>query len=91
MTVSGHVRGIKEYGDFIELSPNLTGLSEHTEGLREDDRVSVFIKTILPDRGKIKLLIIHQLEPEPHPAPLQYYHTQGVLSNWRYQPPDWRT
>ena len=91
MTVSGYVRGIKEYGDFIELAPNFTGLAEHMEGLREDERVSVFIKAILPERMKIKLLIIHRLEPEAHPAPLQYYHKQGILSNWRYQPPAPRT
>ena len=87
MTVSGYVRGIKEYGDFIELAPNLTGLSDHTPGLCEDDRVSIFIKAILPEKTKIKLLVIQRLEAEARPAPLFYYHTRGVLEHWHYQPP----
>ncbi|MEG2000832.1 MAG: S1 RNA-binding domain-containing protein [Evtepia sp.] len=86
MTVSGYVRGLKEYGAFIELTPNLTGLADRTEDLQEDDRVSVFIKAILPERMKIKLLIIHRLEPDPTPAPLVYYQRSGCLGGWCYAP-----
>jgi small subunit ribosomal protein S1 len=86
MTVPGYVRGIKEYGTFIELMPNLTGLADYTEHLKEDDRVSVFIKAILPDRMKIKLMVIHRLEPDPIPPTLQYYLTDGQISNWCYAP-----
>lgn len=86
MTVTGCVRGIKEYGSFIELTPNLTGLADRTEGLREDDRVSVYIKGILPDRMKIKLLVIRQLEPQLTPPPIRYHITQGRLQQWRYPP-----
>lgn len=86
MTVPGYVRGIKEYGTFIELTPNLTGLADYTENLKEDDRVSVFIKAILPDRMKIKLMVIHRLEPDPIPPTLQYYLTYGQMSNWCYAP-----
>lgn len=86
MTVTGYVRGIKEYGSFIELTPNLTGLADRTEGLDEDDRVSVYIKGILPDRMKIKLLVIRRLEPLEAPPPISYHMTQGRLLQWRYPP-----
>lgn len=88
MTVSGYVRGIKEYGTFVELLPNLTGLADCTEHVKEDDRVSVFIKAILPDRMKIKLMVIHRLEPDPIPPTLQYFLTSGQISNWCYAPVD---
>lgn len=86
MTVPGYVRGIKEYGTFIELTPNLTGLADYTGPLDEDERVSVFIKAILPNRMKIKLMVIHRLEPDPMPPTLQYYLTCGQISNWCYAP-----
>jgi len=86
MTVPGYVRGIKDYGAFIELAPNLTGLADHTEELLEDDRVSVYIKSIIPERMKIKLLVIHRLESEKSPPRLHYYVTSGIYPSWRYPP-----
>ena len=88
MTVAGWVRGVKDYGAFIELFPNLSGLAEPSPDLRPGDRVSVFIKSILPQRMKIKLLVIDRLPPEPGPTPLRYHITQGTLSHWRYAPED---
>ena len=57
-TVAGIVRGVEPYGIFVELTPNLTGLAEWKEGVKENETASVFIKSILPDRMKIKLVII---------------------------------
>lgn len=88
MTVPGFVRGIKPYGTFVELAPNLTGLADQTQGLEENDRVSVYIKAILPQRMKVKLNIIHKLEPPEGPPPLPYFITEGRLARWRYSPPD---
>lgn len=88
MTVSGYVRGIKDYGVFIELAPNLSGLAELRGDLREGDRVSVYIKSILPERMKIKLLAIERLTPETSPPSPRYFITGGQLSRWRYAPPD---
>lgn len=86
MTVPGYVRGVKDYGAFVELTANLSGLAESQEGLREGDRVSVYIKSILPDRMKLKLLIIDRLPPVGEPEPLRYFITQGTLEHWRYAP-----
>lgn len=87
MTVPGIVRGVKEYGAFVELTPNLSGLAEHSPLLREGGRVSVYIKAILPERMKIKLLVIDTLPDSPHPEPLNYFLTQGRIEKWKYAPP----
>ena len=87
MTVPGIVRGIKEYGAFVELTPNLSGLAEHNPLLQEGGRVSVYIKAILPERMKIKLLAIDTLPPAPCPEPLHYFLTQGRIKKWKYAPP----
>ena len=86
MTVPGILRGIKGYGAFVELTPNLSGLAELREGFREGDRASVYIKAIAPERMKIKLLLIEKLPPAP-PAPLEYFITGGTLDKWAYAPP----
>lgn len=85
MTVPGTVRGIKPYGVFVELAPNLTGLAEPCPGLKEDQRVSVYIKAIQPEKHKVKLLIIDRLPPAPPPKP-RYFVTVGHLEEWRYLP-----
>ena len=90
MTVTGLVRGIKPYGTFVELAPNLAGLAEWTEGLKENDRVAVYCKAIQPDRMKIKLNILQRLEEELLPPPLLYSITSGQLSHWVYSPPEWK-
>ena len=88
MTVAGWVRGVKEYGAFIELFPNLSGLADPFPNLKAGDRVSVFLKSILPERMKIKLLVIDHLPPEHGPTPLRYFITRGRISHWRYAPAD---
>ena len=85
-TVRGVVRGIKEYGAFIELAPNLSGLADAREGLRPGDAVSVYIKSIRPERMKIKLQVIEKLPSPAEPEPLRYQITDGVLDRWVYSP-----
>ncbi|MEG1857702.1 MAG: S1 RNA-binding domain-containing protein, partial [Pseudoflavonifractor sp.] len=86
MTVSGTVRGIKDYGAFVELAPNLSGLAELRDDLQEDDRVSVYIKAVVPERMKIKLLVIDRLPREKAPLPFRYFITEGTLTSWHYAP-----
>lgn len=87
MTVQGIVRGIKSYGVFVELAPNLTGLAEPCPGLCEEQRVSVYVKAIQPSRHKVKLVIIDRLPPAPPTKP-RYFVTGGHLDEWRYLPED---
>lgn len=58
--VEGIVKETDKYknGIFIELKPNLVGMAEYKEGLEYGQKVNVYIKKIIKDRKKIKLLII---------------------------------
>lgn len=86
-TVRGIVRSIQPYGAFIELTPNLSGLAENRGDLAVGDAVSVFIKSIRPQRMKIKLQVIERLPAAEKPAPLSYQITDGRLERWTYSPP----
>ncbi len=57
--VTGIVRETEKNGNgiFIELKPNLVGLAEYTEGLEYGQNVEVYIKRIIPDKKKIKLIV----------------------------------
>ena len=83
-TVVGIVRSIKDYGVFIELAPNLSGLAEYRSDLLPGDRVSVYIKAILPERQKVKLIVIRLLPEDSYMTPLRYYLTSGNISSWQY-------
>lgn len=86
-TVPGIVRGVESYGTFIELRPNLSGLSERQAQISPGQRVSVYIKAILPERMKIKLVLVDVWEEPPTPiTPADYYITSGRVDSWRYQP-----
>lgn len=88
-TVRGVVRSIESYGVFIELMPNLSGLAERRAGLREGQAVSVFLKSIVPERMKIKLTVIDLIPPpaDDPPAP-RYFLTGGHIDRWVYTPPE---
>ncbi len=84
-TVVGIVRSVKDYGVFIELAPNLSGLAEYRGDLQPGDRVSVYIKAIIPERRKIKLIVIRILPPRRELPPLQYTQISGSVSHWQYE------
>ena len=44
-------------GIFIELTPNLVGMAEYKDDINYGDNVEVYIKKILPEKKKIKLII----------------------------------
>lgn len=58
--VQGIVRESDKYknGIFIELKPNLVGMAEYKENLKYGQKVDVYIKRIIKDKKKIKLIII---------------------------------
>ena len=86
-TVTGTVRSVKDYGVFIELAPNLSGLAEPDPALQPGDTVSVYLKSILPDKMKIKLSVIEVLDAAVLPRPpLRYTRTNGHLDFWQYSP-----
>lgn len=58
--VEGTVKEADNYknGLFIELKPNLVGLAEYKDGFTYGQKVNVYIKKIIKDKKKIKLLIV---------------------------------
>lgn len=60
MTVKGIAKETEKSknGIFIELKPNLIGLAEYKEGIEYGQDVEVYIKRIIPEKKKIKLLIV---------------------------------
>ena len=87
-TVAGVIRSVEDYGVFVELTPNLAGLAEPCEGVRAGQHAGVYIKSILPEKMKIKLIIVDAFDAPYAPQPVQYFLTDGVLRRWRYSPPE---
>jgi len=85
-TVFGVVRSVEPYGIFVELTPNLAGLAECREGICEGDFVSVFIKNILPDKMKIKLIIIDKIGHNVPPVKSNYYVKEKHIDSFYYSP-----
>ena len=89
-TVVGIVRSVEEYGTFIEIAPNLAGLAESCPDLHPGQAVSVYIKNILPDKMKIKLVIVNHNLGQSIRFDLRYFITEGHLDHWLYSTPDSR-
>ena len=89
-TVVGIVRSVEDYGVFVEIAPNLAGLAEADPALRPGQAVSVYIKNILPDKMKIKLVIVNKNLGQPLRFEPHYFVTTGRLSRWIYSTPQSR-
>ncbi|MBR5389742.1 MAG: 30S ribosomal protein S1 [Clostridia bacterium] len=86
--VRGIVRSIKRYGAFIELTPNLSGLSEPGPGLEEEMQVVVYIRSILPEKMKIKLSVADRGKTDGvrFICSEDYHISSPQLRVWRYPP-----
>ena len=89
-TVVGIVRSVEEYGVFIEIAPNLAGLAEADSSLHPGQAVSVYIKNILPDKMKIKLVVVNKNLSQPLRFEPHYFVTRGRLKKWIYSTPQSR-
>lgn len=85
-TVAGIIRSVESYGSFVELTPNLAGLAETYPGARQGMQVSVYIKSIIPEKMKIKLIIIDTFESALTPKPYDYYCNQSHIDRFVYSP-----
>ncbi len=88
-TVRGIVRSIESYGIFVELKPNLAGLAEWREDVYAGDTAAVFIKSIIPEKMKVKLIIIDS-EPQYSPIepPSYFIDPEQIkrIKRWQYSP-----
>lgn len=59
-TIIGKAREVEKEknGIFIELKPNLVGLAEYKDGIEYGQNVNVYVKKIIPEKKKIKLIIV---------------------------------
>ena len=86
-TVTGVVRSVEDYGVFVELTPNLAGLAEPREDVFIGQKASVYIKSIIREKMKIKLIIIDSFDSSYSPE-IKYFYTGDSLSEWDYSPED---
>jgi small subunit ribosomal protein S1 len=85
-TVAGVIRSVESYGVFIELTPNLAGLAEPHPYLKVGQCASVYIKALIPEKLKVKLVIVDVFEPDAPPPPLHYFVEGSHLERWQYTP-----
>ena len=94
-TVAGIVRSVESYGVFIELAPNLAGLADIRESTKDaqiavaGQYVAVYIKSIIPDRMKIKLVMIDSYKGDVPAKKIKYFtdvQNTKHISYWRYSP-----
>lgn len=86
-TVAGTIRSVEDYGVFIELSPNLAGLAEPCADFHIGQQTCVYIKSLIPEKMKIKLIVVDAFDGECFaPAP-KYYISDGRIDYWQYSPP----
>ncbi len=87
-TVPGIVRSVESYGIFVELTPNLAGLAEITEGIEEGQHCSVFIKNIIPEKMKVKLIIVDSFSASYSGAVIKYFFSGNHMDSFEYSPPN---
>ena len=85
-TVTGVIRSVENYGAFVELTPNLAGLAELKDDLKTGDTAVVYIKSILPQKMKIKLIVIDSFSEPLSPPQPRYFITEGHISRFDYSP-----
>lgn len=85
-TVPGIVRSIENYGIFVELTPNLAGLAELQDGIEEGQHCSVFIKNIIPEKMKLKLIIVDSFKASYPLQDIKYFTDATHIDCFVYSP-----
>lgn len=85
-TVTGIIRSVESYGSFVELTPNLAGLAESHPNAKKGMQASVYIKSIIPSKMKIKLIIIDTFNYSYNPQQPKYYTNESHISRFVYSP-----
>lgn len=84
-TVSGIIRSVEEYGVFVELTSNLAGLAEPRQNVYIGQQASVFIKSIIPEKMKVKLIIIDSFDSD-YKSGIRYFYEGDRMDRFDYSP-----
>ena len=84
-TVTGVIRSVEEYGVFVEITPNLAGLAEPYLGAKVGKQASVYIKSIIKEKMKVKLIIIDCFDTGYSPK-IKYLYKGDNITEWDYSP-----
>lgn len=84
-TVHGIVRSVESYGVFVELAPNLAGLAEARSDVYVGQSTSVYIKSMIPEKMKIKLIIIDSFDSD-YPNEKKYFYEKDHIDRFIYSP-----
>ena len=84
-TAAGIIRAIEPYGIFVELAPNLAGLAELCDGVCVGETAAVHIKSIIPQKMKVKLVLVDSFVSERAAAEYTYPDVDRI-DYWRYSP-----
>lgn len=82
-TVSGVIRSIENYGIFVEITPNLAGLAEPRNDCFIGQKASVYIKSIIPEKMKVKLIIVDNFDSDYTPK-ITYFTNKSHINSWYY-------
>lgn len=85
-TVSGIIRSVEPYGIFVELTPNLSGLAEYTSAVSEGQQAGIYIKSIIPEKMKLKLIIVDSFDAQYPKEKPQYFINGNHIDYFRYSP-----
>ncbi len=88
-TVRGIIRSVESYGIFVELLPNLAGLAEFKEDAVAGQSCAVYIKSILPEKMKVKLILIDTVSEPAGKQPPEYFidpEKTTHIDRWDYSP-----
>ena len=64
------------------------GMAEPQDNVREGQAASVYIKALIPEKMKVKLIIVDVFDSPSFPAKNNYFITSGRIKSWVYSTPD---
>ncbi len=85
-TAAGIIRSVENYGIFVELMPNLAGLAEFKEDIHAGQIASVYIKAIIPEKMKVKLIVAAVSDETARLREMKYFVDSDHIDYWRYSP-----
>ena len=85
-TVAGIIRSVEPYGVFVELTPNLAGLAEPREDVFSGQHASVYIKSLIPEKMKVKLIIVDAFDADYSSTPSNYFFEGDHIDRFCYSP-----